>query len=105
MIQNEHQNYLDSEGYPTEETLKLIRDFDLLRNGKEELLSIIKEIWCYHSCYQRDEERLTLITGGWGGNEDIIRALEGSMFWVLYWESSHRGGKYTFYLKEAETII
>lgn len=44
--------------------------------------------------HQRVEVRM--VTGGWSGNESVIAALQGSAFWFFYWESSHRGGAFTF---------
>jgi hypothetical protein len=40
---------------------------------------------------------LELATGGWSDNEEIIRALmDNHLFWIKYWESTHRGGLYIF---------
>lgn len=40
--------------------------------------------------------RVTPSTWGWSGNEEIIGALEGSWFWMLFWRSHRRGGHYQF---------
>lgn len=39
---------------------------------------------------------LTLITGGWSGNESIILALGKNMFSVNFWELSQRGGLHVY---------
>lgn len=39
----------------------------------------------------------TLVTGGWSGCEEIISALqENHLFWSICWQSSVRGGLFTF---------
>jgi len=38
-----------------------------------------------------------LHTGGWSGNEEIIRAMQDNrVWWGMFWESSRRGGHYEF---------
>lgn len=46
--------------------------------------------------------RVSLATGGWSGNERIIDALDGTMFHLRFWESSHRGGLYVYEVPKAE---
>jgi len=44
-----------------------------------------------------EEFTLSLSTGGWSGNEDIIRALKKNfIFWSMYWQMNRRGGHYQF---------
>lgn len=49
--------------------------------------------------------RLELVTGGWSDNEEFIGNLRARpddvrqsrwMFWMVCWESSHRGGLFVF---------
>ena len=42
-------------------------------------------------------EEIVLTTGGWSENEEAINVIADSMFWILYWQKSERGGKYTFW--------
>jgi hypothetical protein len=46
--------------------------------------------------------RVSLATGGWSDNEQIIDTLDGSMFHLRFWESSHRGGLDVYEVPEAE---
>lgn len=65
----------------------------------EELLKFIKTIWHWNDVYfkKTDEGKYLLSTGGWSGNEGIIKELaENRMFWMMSWESSMRGGHYVF---------
>jgi len=56
-----------------------------------------------HNHFQYD-----FFTGGWSGNEDLIAALSKNFYaWSQLWESSHRGGRFVFVLKnnESEKVI
>lgn len=88
---------LDEEGYPTDEALLFIESYDLKNRGVEDLLNFIGEIWYFEDWgFIRDGNKLELHTGGWSGNEDIIRALRPTFFWTFCWESERRGGHYYF---------
>lgn len=88
----------DAHGYPTEEILKVIQN---CKGNLEGMASLLKKVW-------REPGRITfevnedgrimqLLTKGLSGNESIIRALgKNKLFWLKYWSSSHRGGKYVF---------
>lgn len=39
---------------------------------------------------------LQLTTGGWSENEEIIMEIEDTMFWILWWQESQRGGYFKF---------
>lgn len=47
---------------------------------------------------------LELTTGGWGKNEDIIDMLVDTMFWLLWWQESKRGGYYKFIYTEKNKL-
>lgn len=53
----------------------------------------------------RDYFCWSIATAGESFNEDIIGALENTMFWFMYWESSHRGGGYTFHIAQEQMDI
>lgn len=104
----------DANGYPTEETCQTIEQWfegrnPLDREVRNAFLAYVMETWNHNSgkvtvipfreginC----GERLEFATGGWSGNEDVIGAMEKTMFWAMYWESSHRGGLYVFIVPE-----
>ncbi len=56
------------------------------------------------NCFNRDYGKiiwasgeLTLITGGWSNNEQVISALQQNLvWWGRHWESSTRGGQHVF---------
>ena len=97
----------DNDGYPTEESLERLGkilnadDYEkayeafwsalkentygdmMCGKTKKEVRGEIKEVWQYH-------------TGGWSGNEDIIRVLQDSPFWGLYLDRYDAGGHYYF---------
>ena len=85
-------------GYPTEEELQAIKGVNCLQVGLEGMVKLISEAW--NHCYGRlafDGEELSLVTGGWSGNEEVIIALmENAAFWALFWDRSERGGRFWF---------
>lgn len=87
------------DGYHTEETLQVIRDWD--RRDAEGLLAYLRERWQYDA-WDRDGNDLQISTMGWSGNEDLIRALQDSGFWTVAWAATERGGHYTFDLSTYE---
>ncbi|MCP4898858.1 MAG: hypothetical protein GY906_17950 [bacterium] len=87
---------MDSDGYPTEKELQEIRDWPFEK--LPELLPHVKSLW-WQADWGWSEVGGTynISTAGWSGNEDIIGALQdNTMFWMLYWQKSTRGGHYVF---------
>ena len=93
---------LDHDGYPTEEALGLIENYDMITNDYTfvPLIEFIREIWHWDSYFKLTGKRvlkLQLHTGGWSGNEEIVAALmKTPIFWSLCWVKSERGGHYYF---------
>jgi hypothetical protein len=86
-----------SDDYPTDEELQKITDFNVDDNNLDEFIEGIKSIWHWPDFVKKEEKVYTFATGGWSGNEEIIMALrKNTFFWLMYWESSTRGGKYVF---------
>jgi hypothetical protein len=105
---------LDDDGYPTEESLNLIKDFSPYKEF-DKLFAAIQKIWAYPDYFSgplkeppkevkpllwNEKENVTwyrLATAGWSGNEDIISALEQNpMVQALCWCMSARGGLHIY---------
>lgn len=116
--------------YPSEESLEVIKSWDLIDASYKKvhaLLDFVQALWeypdrfyWYKSLYRKPYKlmksdgtpdktkyrKLYLSTGGWSGNESIIRSLqENPLFWALYWEKSTVGGHYWFVIPEVESDI
>jgi hypothetical protein len=109
---------MDDDLYPSEEDLEFVRKFDCSKDDVCVIIEFIEEHWwsaewgfklhTTPSVLQEfgfeDEEDvlLELHTGGWSGNEDIVRALkENEWFYTFYWDSSSVGGhEYFRFTKE-----
>lgn len=97
--------------YPDEDELKRIREWDY--HDFLGMMDFIKGLWWMPSFGWRQAEakdslmeredvtRYDLSTGGWSGNESIIDAMqENTMFWMLSWVQSRRGGHYIFEVRK-----
>jgi hypothetical protein len=106
-------DYLDDDGYPTEDALKAIELWDWGTNGGSKgWFDFIASIWHFKDfgwwegeCEHKNGEKYygyAISTGGWSGNESIIYAMQRNKhsLWHLSWVSSHRGGHYEFELQE-----
>jgi hypothetical protein len=95
-------NWLDEDGYPTDAALKRITEWP--HTDFPALLEFLKSIWwCPDFGWTLDGTTLYLSTGGWSGNEDLIRALQqNKIFWVMCWEMSRVGGHYEFDLSRVK---
>lgn len=93
--------------YPTDEQLKTISEWDVLVGPVTDLLNYVKSLWWmpdwgfHFEGHQSRGLRLELHTGGWSGNEDIIKALQNNfIFWNMNWVKSTRGGHYWFKIRK-----
>jgi len=89
---------MDKDGYPDDNELKTIEEWDVLKSNVSGLLDFIVDRWRWADRQIiRDENKVELHTGGWSGNEEILGALRANlMFWTLCWMKSERGGHYWF---------
>lgn len=96
--------FFDADGYPSEETLELIRNWDC--NNSKDIFEFIHQIWMfdmwtetkkYNSLGEVTLHEYHISTGGWSGNESIIEALQKNfIFWMRYWYQTNKGGHYIF---------
>ncbi len=85
--------------YPEEHELKKIKEWD---DDIPALMEYVKELWIRrYGHWKQTGSRYDLSTCGWSGNEDIITALQdNTMFWMLCWQNSKRGGHYVFEVRQ-----
>lgn len=103
---------LDDDGYPSEECLASIAaakpaEGQQMDEWCTEMLDQIRPIWQYADWgwsveegvddRERPCQRWNISTAGWSGNESIIAALRGNIyFWSFSWVQTRRGGHYIF---------
>ena len=102
--------WLDEDGYPAEQALERIEYWPY--NDPKGWFEFIFSIWHFGAwgCKEKDEphewkentmvHRYYISTGGWSGNEDIIRAMQQNhVLWSDTWVQSRRGGHYILEMK------
>lgn len=105
-LQQYDENLFDEDGYPRQKMLDKIREWRAIENPHG-LMTLMQALWHWgatqYEQYTEDDdldrsiERYIFHTGGWSGNESLIRALsDNTMYWLMYWWSSKRGGHYEF---------
>ena len=93
---------IDDNGYPTESALVALDHFKGTPHDlAQHVIAMVREYGAFVIDDIADEwgraaKRLTLVTGGWSGCEEVIGRLSETMFHFSYWESSWRGGKHTY---------
>ena len=107
-------DFLDEDGYPTNQALDLIEIWHW--TDVDGWFKFIEELWAYKSFGWTEviggiddwanqklsdtTKRFHISTAGWSGNESIIRAMEKNwMLWYMHWVESRRGGHYIFEVK------
>lgn len=92
----------DNDGYPTDAELDRIKEWPPM--DYDGLMEYVTSLWWHGDIGVRRRGRvICLHTWGWSGNESIIGALERTIFWVLCWQKSFRGGHYWFELPAHNT--
>lgn len=102
--------YLDEDGYPTEDALNYIKEFPVTGSAKE-LLDFVRSLWNWDHMVHVEartypykegkvENIMCFSTGGWSGNEDLIRALDDNFIGQMLWVKSERGGHHEYTYEE-----
>lgn len=92
---------LDENGYPDTQSLEQIKNWDMGRDGVDGLLALIEQNtrWADRQIQRRGKRVISYhySTGGWSGNESVIKALRANiLFWALCWRKHTAGGHYSF---------
>lgn len=88
---------ISEDGYPTQDTLNYIRNFDPFTENLDNFIDYLMSNWVNGYQAEFNNGTLKLSTGGWSGCESVIKALEdNTKFWMLFWYSTTRGGHYEF---------
>ena len=93
----------DGDGYPSRGALTKIRNWKVRDQASlEAFWAFVRRTWKPPDYFQEHEPgHWYLSTGGWSGNEDVIRALDRNyVFWSLCWQQSRRGGHYIFHIAD-----
>lgn len=98
---------LDGNGYPTEAALERIDRFE---GAPSELVGELRPLMEHYGVVSTEDfvddfggvpsTRVTLVTGGWSGCEEVVGRLSNTLFHYAFWESSWRGGKHTYVVPE-----
>jgi len=108
------ETYLDEDGYPTEAAHDKIASWDY--NDDRAWFNFIKSLWTFadwgwHESEDRHEYisgvyviKYKISTGGWSGNESLIRSMQqNNILWNDTWVQSRRGGHHIFEIKVRQT--
>lgn len=88
------------DGYPDYKEIETVARWDM-DDGFEGLFDYVGELWTYRNYWSKtvcdSHIAYEFSTGGWSGNEDLVRALDRNrMARLLCWYSSRRGGHYEY---------
>ena len=92
-------DFTDGHGYPTDIATQIISSWPV--TDIQGLFVFAKSLWWapeYFSAeeiqdgYDHPAIRLNISTAGWSGNEELVGALQDTILWLVYWQSSRRGG-------------
>lgn len=97
--------FLDEDGYPTEEYLNFIKNFNHETMPILDFVEVLQDGWYFgdwgfklHRKY-KGKIKLELHTGGWSGNEEIIETILKNI-WLTHFNMRyvrwHTGGHYYF---------
>jgi hypothetical protein len=74
----------DRDGYPAEETLEIIKQWDMNPSTMKDLMAFIASAWHWDDMARETSPGLWVFaTGGWSGNESLLSALQQSKAWWI----------------------
>ena len=96
---------MDGDGYPTDEELQEIENWN--PGDFKGLMEFIEDLWIYPDYFTaKTKDKMTtynISTGGWSGHESVIGTMkQNTIFWMICWVQSRRGGHYIFEVKEKQ---
>jgi hypothetical protein len=100
----------DADGYPTEDTLRKIEDwpnsdphgwFDYIKSAMHKTYSKVHDYVRQDIDNKASVRTLILITCGWSGNEEVLRAMAANLMWFITWKQSCSGGMHTFEIPDS----
>lgn len=98
---------IDVDLWPTPEYLNWINNYDPDNDNIEEFLRALRDSWddpeATFVIEGNNPRTLHLICNGSDRNYELVEALEGSLFWNLYWRWSDYQGHNAFILKPRST--
>jgi len=99
------RDYYTEDGYPTEEALERLCNFEGTAGGMAEYIAALMKngsgrIDHSSDAWNRPRKKLTLITMGWSGCESVIGALHDTLFHFAFWELSARGGLFVYQIPD-----
>lgn len=95
------------EDYPTDEQLRQIEDF---AGTPIDFVDMVSDVWPDMGTLTIDKggpERrpatvYRFVTGGWSGCESVLSSIERTMFHMLFWRESHRGGLVVYEVPDSQ---
>lgn len=97
-------DWLDDDGYPTDEALRRVKRWPA--DEPAGVLDFMRELWNFREWgWHQHGDTHHVSTGGWSGNEDLIRALQANpVCWLRLWKQARAGGHYIFHAGEHATF-
>ena len=93
----------DENGYPTEEALETIKQWNIYPDLKGLLLFAEEAFTHRYGHWEQIGTTLRVATMGWSGCESVIDALaDNFIFWTTCWILSKRGGLFLFDVSESD---
>jgi hypothetical protein len=86
---------IDHDGYPTDASVKALRECSNVREALDAAAEYLNE--CGYGRARVRHGVYRLVTGGWSGCEDALGALH-PLVRAVAWRSSHRGGLHVYAL-------